>query len=293
MPNWVVSVNSNNFRMCSRFLSLLQQLSRQIARNRINQATSIYFEMWRRACANHFFFHSSSPRLLCSPGRRITLEPRGRKLLRFQGMGQWHYLALPPHARGEVAVAEANGKVYVLGGYADGLSAALGSTKIRMGKNVFRRVYLFPALIETWSGKTARRRWTPLPNPRVGWPSKGNELISIGAPFLRLARLGATGMQLSSRIARISSSVSLVSQFQFESKLSWPNLHHFLYILGRARNGAFDSGRVAVRQAPLDKEGFDKLPTLQQKAWRARGRSRISNPRIGISLTLVTAVWWT
>jgi hypothetical protein len=58
----------------------------------------------------------------------------------------------------------------------------------------------------------------------------------------------------------------LLKQFQFESKL-WPNLHHFLYILGRARNGAFDSGRAAVKQAPLDTEGFDALPESQRRAW--------------------------
>ena len=37
--------------------------------------------------------------------------------------------------------------------------------------------------------------------------------------------------------------------------------------MGRARNGASDSGRVAVRQAPLDREGFDELPAPQQRAW--------------------------
>lgn len=37
-----------------------------------------------------------------------------------QGQGRWHYRAPLPHARSEVAVAEASGKVYVIGGYADG-----------------------------------------------------------------------------------------------------------------------------------------------------------------------------
>src|SRR5580704_1006749 len=37
-----------------------------------------------------------------------------------QGQGRWHYQAPLPHARGEVGVAETGGKVYVLGGYADG-----------------------------------------------------------------------------------------------------------------------------------------------------------------------------
>jgi hypothetical protein len=30
----------------------------------------------------------------------------------------------------------------------------------------------------------------------------------------------------------------------------WLNLHHFLYVLGRARNGAPDSSRAAVVKAP-------------------------------------------
>lgn len=41
-----------------------------------------------------------------------------------QGAGRWHYLAPLPYARSEVAVAETNGKVYVLGGYATALSTS-------------------------------------------------------------------------------------------------------------------------------------------------------------------------
>jgi hypothetical protein len=59
---------------------------------------------------------------------------------------------------------------------------------------------------------------------------------------------------------------ALLKQFQFESKF-WLNLHHFLYILGRARNGASDRGRVAVKEAPLDTAGFDALPEFQRRAW--------------------------
>jgi hypothetical protein len=61
-------------------------------------------------------------------------------------------------------------------------------------------------------------------------------------------------------------SAKLLSQFHFESSL-WPNLHHFLYVLARARNGAPDSDRIAVRQAPKDTDGFDALPAPQQHAW--------------------------
>ncbi len=58
----------------------------------------------------------------------------------------------------------------------------------------------------------------------------------------------------------------LLQQFQFESKL-WPNLHHFLYVLARARNGAPERDRVAVRRAPLDVDGFDSLPADRRKLW--------------------------
>src|SRR5579863_3572311 len=61
-------------------------------------------------------------------------------------------------------------------------------------------------------------------------------------------------------------SAALLQQFQFESKL-WPNLHHFLYVVARARNGAPDRFRVAVRGAPLDTEGFGELPEADRKAW--------------------------
>jgi hypothetical protein len=58
----------------------------------------------------------------------------------------------------------------------------------------------------------------------------------------------------------------LPDQFHFESK-PLPNLHGFLYVLARARNGEKDSQRVAVRNAPSDLEGFAALPAAQRKAW--------------------------
>jgi hypothetical protein len=83
--------------------------------------------------------------------------------------------------------------------------------------------------------------------------------------FLGICLKSAAGMRLAAQ-QPASPSARQLSQFQFESKL-WPNLHHFLYILARARNGAPDSARVAVRQAPKDIEGFDGLPASQRKAW--------------------------
>ena len=47
------------------------------------------------------------------------------------------------------------------------------------------------------------------------------------------------------------------------------NLHHFLYVLGRARNGTPDSQRPAVNRAPSDLEGFDKLTDQDRQTWEA------------------------
>jgi hypothetical protein len=55
-----------------------------------------------------------------------------------EGAGRWHYLASLPHARGEVAVAEAGGKIYVLGGYADGFVDQPLNEEYDPNKNAWR-----------------------------------------------------------------------------------------------------------------------------------------------------------
>jgi hypothetical protein len=47
----------------------------------------------------------------------------------------------------------------------------------------------------------------------------------------------------------------------------WSNLHHFLYVLGRARNGEPDSRRDAVARAPQDVEGLAERPEAERYAW--------------------------
>lgn len=64
----------------------------------------------------------------------------------------------------------------------------------------------------------------------------------------------------------VTTSPPLREQFHFESK-EWPNLHAFLYVLARSRNGTRDSHRVAVRNAPLELEGFDTLSAGERKSW--------------------------
>ena len=57
--------------------------------------------------------------------------------------------------------------------------------------------------------------------------------------------------------------------FVFQTDEFWLNLHHFLYVLGRAENKARDSAREAVAGAPADQEsGLQKLTADEQKIWR-------------------------
>jgi hypothetical protein len=47
----------------------------------------------------------------------------------------------------------------------------------------------------------------------------------------------------------------------------WNNLHHFLYVLGRARTGSPDSQRAAVVKAPADVEGLASRSETERAAW--------------------------
>src|SRR5437764_3198000 len=57
--------------------------------------------------------------------------------------------------------------------------------------------------------------------------------------------------------------------FIFHTDEFWLNLHHFLYVLGRAENKTRDSSRDAVVNAPKDQaEGVAKLNPAEQAVWR-------------------------
>jgi hypothetical protein len=57
--------------------------------------------------------------------------------------------------------------------------------------------------------------------------------------------------------------------FVFHTDESWLGLHHFLYVLGRARNGESDAAREAVAGAPKDEQqGIARLTATEQQAWR-------------------------
>ena len=57
--------------------------------------------------------------------------------------------------------------------------------------------------------------------------------------------------------------------FVFHTDEFWLNLHHFLYVLGRAENKERDTAREAVAGAPAEQEsGLQKLSGDEQKIWR-------------------------
>lgn len=57
---------------------------------------------------------------------------------------------------------------------------------------------------------------------------------------------------------------------RFSSDDFWLNLHHFLYVLGRAQLGTPDASRAAVVEAPREAdEGRARLTEGEQKTWAA------------------------
>ena len=57
--------------------------------------------------------------------------------------------------------------------------------------------------------------------------------------------------------------------FVFHTDEFWLNLHHFLYVLGRAENKEKDASREAVADAPADQvRGLTKLNAKEQMTWR-------------------------
>ncbi len=67
--------------------------------------------------------------------------------------------------------------------------------------------------------------------------------------------------------------------FLFHTDEFWLNLHHFLYVLGRAQNKERDITRAAVAGAPADQEhGFARLNSREQKIWREAVNSYAAGP---------------
>lgn len=60
------------------------------------------------------------------------------------------------------------------------------------------------------------------------------------------------------------------SPFRFSADDVWLNLHHFLYVLGRAEAGMPDASRRAVADAPADQaRGLETLTPAERATWQA------------------------
>jgi hypothetical protein len=57
--------------------------------------------------------------------------------------------------------------------------------------------------------------------------------------------------------------------FEFTTNDFWLNLHHYLYVLGRAHSGALDAKQPAVASAPDDEQrGLASLTDEERRTWQ-------------------------
>src|SRR6187431_2825815 len=67
--------------------------------------------------------------------------------------------------------------------------------------------------------------------------------------------------------------------FRFHTDELWLNLHHFLYVLGRAEAKTSDATREAVADAPNDAaRGLARLSDGERAAWRAAVTAYANGP---------------
>jgi hypothetical protein len=82
-----------------------------------------------------------------------------------------------------------------------------------------------------------------------------------------IVALCLAGWMLSTPLPAAAQSAAI---FKFETDEFWLNLHHFLYVLGRAEAKEGDASREAVAGAPADAEkGLASLNDAERQAWRA------------------------
>src|SRR5438045_8809939 len=88
-----------------------------------------------------------------------------------------------------------------------------------------------------------------------------------------------------------------VEHFAFTTNDFWLNLHHYLYVLGRAHSGAPDATQPAVASAPDDeKQGLVLLTNEERQSWTnvvdayasglSRGSSFFQAPLASMTISL-------
>jgi hypothetical protein len=91
-------------------------------------------------------------------------------------------------------------------------------------------------------------------------------LVAITSSITNSAPAFSSSQKSSGASARVGPRESGI--FLFRTDEFWLNLHHFLYVLGRARNQERDASREAVASAPADEtRGLAKLNTKERDVW--------------------------
>jgi hypothetical protein len=92
-------------------------------------------------------------------------------------------------------------------------------------------------------------------------------VLFLAGWVLSAAMLAAAQSQAAAKTAAPKNGVAI---FRFETDEFWLNLHHFLYVLGRAEAKERDASGQAVAGAPADAEkGLASLREDERQAWRA------------------------
>src|SRR5687768_18032451 len=94
-------------------------------------------------------------------------------------------------------------------------------------------------------------------------------LVSIATIFFTVSLSVCAQAEFTAASKRVSSTIDKRNIFNFHTDEFWLNLHHFLYVLGRAENNERDAARAAVAGAPADQQrGFLKLTEKEKTIWR-------------------------
>src|SRR6186997_224270 len=87
--------------------------------------------------------------------------------------------------------------------------------------------------------------------------------------YVTLALIASSTSILAVHESRSDAHASAPVLVRFSADDFWLNLHHFLYVLGRAQNGAADAQRPEVAGAPKEQDKLlATLNATDQQRWR-------------------------
>ena len=106
---------------------------------------------------------------------------------------------------------------------------------------------------------------------------KGRDAMTSGALSKWMISFGNHSAPLPAPTPKVQTEKRLTRTsliFVFHADEFWLNLHHFLYVLGRAENKEANASRAAVAKAPADADqGLANLTANEKAVWREAGAS--------------------